>query len=82
MSQSAYKKFHSTETALLKVHNDISLNINNGNVTALALLDLSVAFDTTDHEALIRCLSTWYGISGTALHRFSSYLNVRLKPLR
>ena len=34
-SQSVYKQFHSTETALLKVHNDINLNIDNGKVTAL-----------------------------------------------
>ena len=41
-----------TETALLRVHNDINLNIDNGIVTALALLDLSAAFDTIDHEFL------------------------------
>ena len=60
-SQSAYKQFHSTETALLKVHNDINLNIDNGKVTALALLDISAAFDTIDHDILITRLSTWYG---------------------
>jgi len=48
----AYKQFHSTETALLKVHNDISLNIDTGKVTALALLDLSAAFDTIDYSVL------------------------------
>ena len=71
VSQSAYKQFHSTETALLKVHNDINLNINNGKVTALTLLDLSAAFDTIDHNILITRLSTWYGISGTALSWFT-----------
>ena len=45
--QSAYKRFHSTETALLKIHNDIICNMDNGKVTALTLLDLSAAFDTT-----------------------------------
>ena len=60
-SQSAYKQFHSTETALLKVHNDINLNIDNGKVTALTyLLDLSTAFDTIDHNILITRLSTWH----------------------
>ena len=71
VSQSAYKQFHSTETALLKVHNDINLNINNGKVTALTLLDLSAAFVTIDHNILITRLSTWYGISGTALSWFT-----------
>ena len=67
VSQSAYIQFHSTETALLKVHNDINLNIDNGKVTALTLLDLSAAFDTIDHDILITRLSTWYGISRTNL---------------
>ena len=39
--QSAYKRFHSTETALLKIHNDIICNMDNGKVTALTLLDTS-----------------------------------------
>ena len=68
VSQSAYKEFHSTETALLKVHNDVTLNIDKGKVTALTLLDLSAAFDTIYHNILIKCLSLWYGISGTALN--------------
>ena len=82
MSQSAYKQFHSTETALLKVHNDINLKIDNGKVTALTLLDLSAAFDTIDHNILITRLSTWYGISGTALSWFTSYLTDRQQAIK
>ena len=67
VSQSAYIQFHSTETALLKVHNDINRNIDNSKVTALNLLDLSAAFDTIDHDILITRLSPWYGISRTTL---------------
>ena len=44
--QSAYRKYHSTETALVKVANDILLNMNSQRVTLLVLLDLSAAFDT------------------------------------
>ena len=44
--QSAYRKFHSTETALLRVHNDISVSIDKGHVTALTLLDLSAPLST------------------------------------
>ena len=51
--QSAYKKFHSTESAILKVKNDVLLNMENGRVTTLTLLDLSAAFDTIDHLTLI-----------------------------
>ena len=48
--QSAYKQFHFSERALLGIH---SLNTDNGNVTALTLLALSVAFGTVDHTILI-----------------------------
>ena len=82
MSQSAYKQFHSTETALLKVHNDINLNIDNGKFNALTLLDLSAAFDTIDHIILITRLSTWYGISGIALGWFTSYLTDRQQAIK
>ena len=60
VSQSAYKEFHSTETALLKVHNDVTLNFDKGKVTAHTLLDLSAAFDTIDHGILIKRLSVAY----------------------
>ena len=82
VSQSAYKEFHSTETALLKVHNDVTLNIVKGKVTALTLLDLSAAFDTIDHGILIKRLSLWYGISGTALNWFLSYLTGRHQTIK
>ena len=50
--QSAYKKHHSTEPALLKVKNDILLNTDAHEVTSLVLLDLSAAFDTVRHGHL------------------------------
>ena len=51
--ESAYRPNHSTETALLKVTNDILLNMNDQRVTLLLLLDLSSAFDTVDHDTLL-----------------------------
>ena len=72
--QSAYRKCHSTETALLKVQNDILMNMNSQHVTLLVLLDLSAAFDTVDHEVLLNRLKSSIGISGTALKWFASYL--------
>ena len=50
--QSVYRRHHSTESALLKVHNDIIISMDKGEVTALTLLDLSAAFDTIDHATL------------------------------
>ena len=50
--QSAYRKGHSCETALLKVTNDILFAMDNQKVTLLTLLDLSAAFDTIPHNKL------------------------------
>jgi len=52
--QSAYRLFHSTETAVLKVLADILRALDNGDVDVLTLLDLSAAFDTVDHVFLLR----------------------------
>ncbi len=60
--QSAYQHFHSTETALIKVSNDILMAIDQQKVVLLVLLDLSAAFDTVDHTILLKRLSNWMGI--------------------
>ena len=75
--QSACRKYHSTETALLKVTNDILLNMNSQRVSLLVLLDLSAAFDTIDHSILLNHLKYNLGINGTALSWFESYLTNR-----
>ena len=72
--QSAYRPFHSTESALLRIQNDLLLAINKQKVSALVLLDLSAAFDTIDHNILLSRLSSFYGLSGSALSLVSSYL--------
>ena len=80
--QSVYRKFHSTETALLKIHNDILSSMDDGRVTALTLLDLSAAFDTIDHTILLRRLDNWFGVSGKALDWFKSYLAGRSQRIK
>ena len=72
--QSAYKKRHSTETALLYIQNDILNYIDQHKVVLLVLLDLSAAFDTIDHTLLIDRLSCRLGLSGCVLDWFRSYL--------
>lgn len=72
--QSAYRKFHSVETALLKIQNDLLLAIDKKKVSALVLLDLSAAFDTVDHQILLTRLSSYFGIRDSALEFLSSYL--------
>ena len=54
--QSAYRKSHSTETALITVQNDILMNMDCEQVTLLVLLDLSAAFDPIDHQVLLNRL--------------------------
>ena len=73
--QSAYRIFHSTETTLLKIHNDLILAMDRGEVTSLILLDLSAAFDTVDHFILLTRLQNWFGLDGLSLNWFTSYLS-------
>ena len=72
--QSAYKRYHSSETALLRVYNDILRSIDNGGGVILVLLHLSAAFDTVNLELLLSRLSTCYGLCGSVLNWFTSYL--------
>ncbi len=75
--QSAYRSDHSTETALLKVVNDLLLVLDNSDAAVLTLLDQSAAFDAVDHGILLCRLSALFGLSGTVLSWFESYLTGR-----
>jgi hypothetical protein len=79
--QSAYRPFHSTETALLRIQNDLILAMDNKKVSALVLLDLSSAFDTIDHNILLSRLSSYFGISDLALKLLTSYLQNRTQTV-
>ena len=72
--QSAYRQGHSTETALLRLHNDILLKMDKQHVTLLMSLDMSEVLDTVDHKILISRLKSSFGIRGKVLEWFSSYL--------
>ena len=77
-TQSAYRKYHSTETAVTRVYNDLLLAADRGQVSALCLLDLTAAFDTVDHELLLLRLERQFGLRAwTALMWFRSYLSGR-----
>ena len=80
--QSAYRSGHSTETALLKVFNDLLIEADDGNVTLLSLLDLSSAFDTIDHAILLERLYSTFGIAGSVLKWCKSYLSDRYQIVK
>ena len=79
--QSAYKSFHSTETALLSVQNDVYMAMEKGQVTAFTLLDLSAAFDTIDHDILLNRMAEWFGFGGRAVGWLKSYLSDRFQSI-
>ena len=80
-NQSAYRKFHSTETALLRIQNDILSAADQHLEVILVLLDFSAAFDTLAHPVLLRRLRDRYGIGGTALEWYTSYLENRFQAV-
>ena len=75
--QSGFKTRHSTESALLRVFNDILMVVDSGDYVMLVLLDLTAALDTVDHNTLVSRLQHLVGISGGALDWFISYLEGR-----
>jgi len=80
--QSVYRAHHSTETAMLKVMDDILLALDSANLAMSSLLDLSAAFNTVDHDTLLWRLQTSYGFDGIVTKWFISYLSGRVQYVR
>ena len=75
--QSAYTEHRSTETALLRIHNDLCKAVDTSGAAALIMLDLLAAFDTLDHSILLDCFQYLFGLQDTVLSWLSSYLSDR-----
>ncbi len=75
--QSSYRQGHSTETALLRIQNDVYCAMDREEVVLLLLLDLSAAFDTLDSDILLDRLENRFRITGSALQWIRSYLTGR-----
>lgn len=78
--QSGFRAGHSTETALLRVLDDLLLAEDNGLRSVFLLLDLTAAFDTVDHVILIERLKFGVGISGTALYLIFDFSGLSSGP--
>ena len=74
IEQSAYRRNHSTETALLLVISDLLNSMDKQEVTLLGLLNLSAAFCCVDHDILLSRLERMYGIEGLAIEWIRSFL--------
>jgi hypothetical protein len=79
--QSAYRTCHSTETALLRVNNDLLRAVDVGNECLLVLLDFSSAFDVIDQHKFLERLVCRYGITGQVHDWFSSYISGRTQQI-
>ena len=80
-NQSGYKKYHSCETLLVRLMNDIFTSLDSGSCVVLLLLDLSAAFDTVDHSILLKILHDEIGLRGTVLQWFASFLHDRFQSV-
>ena len=74
--QSAFREGHSTETALIKITDQILFNLESDEVTALVFVGFKKAFDVVDHELLLKKLELCR-VGDVALSWFGSYLSKR-----
>ena len=77
--QSVYRKFHSTEMAIIGVLNDLLISLDNKCTVYLSLLDCSAAFDLVHPQILLHCLQSRLGVTGPALTWFKSYLTNKIQ---
>ena len=75
--QSAYRRADSTETALLKIINDVYQSSDSKNVTLLSALDISAAFDTLDIPTIERRLEHSFGVTSETLRWIKNYISSR-----
>ena len=72
--QFGFRSLYSTQTALLETTNNWSINTDNGLLNGVIFIDLKKAFDTIDHEIILRKLVN-YGVDENSRRLFASYFN-------
>ena len=78
--QAGFLPGHSTVYQLLETYHSIVESIDNGDYCCMVFCDLSKAFDRVWHKGLIHKLQM-YGIRGSILQWFGSYLNNRTQKV-
>ena len=79
--QSPYRRYHSAETMMLKITNDLALSLDKNMDVAFVFLDLSSAFDTVDHNLLLQILEEKFGFTGIVQKWAKSYLAERIQTV-
>jgi len=79
VNQSAYRKHHSTETVNIDILANIYAAVDRQEVTLMAMLDQSAAFNLVDHDILFQRLGGTFGISGTSHAWFSFFYDTALR---
>ena len=79
--QSGFRRMHSTETALIKLIDELLFSLDNNQVCSMVLVDYRKAFDMVDHKLLLRKLEL-YGIVNRELAWCHSYLSERKQVVR
>ena len=74
--QSGFRKNHSTDTSLSYLTNRILTGFDSGLLTGMILIDLQKAFDTINHDILLRKMAS-LGFSNHSIKWFQSYLSNR-----
>ena len=69
-TQSGFRRGHSTETATTRALSDLLDSVDRDDTAAPVLLDLTAAFDTVDHEILLKRLRVTFGVDSIALSCF------------
>jgi hypothetical protein len=72
--QSAYRKYHGVETAMIHMYSNLLKAADDKLVSIVVMIDLSAAFDTVDIEIIMNILEHNFHISGTPLNWFKTYL--------
>ncbi|XP_011348842.1 uncharacterized protein LOC105285967 [Ooceraea biroi] len=79
--QLAYRKGHSTQTALIRVLDDIRCAVDRRQITVSVFFDFSKAFDCVSHRILIDKLKSLH-LPNSVLRWISSYLDGRSQAVR